>query len=209
VKQRLAADARRLGLSLDDRAIDRLASFLGLLERRAIPLGLVGESERSRLYERHLLDCLRALAVLRPSDRRLIDMGSGAGLPGIVMACARPNLDVVLVDSRRRAGAFLEAAVDLLRLGAEVRIERLEAVEDKADVCTARALAPLPTAWELAHRLLRPSGRLVYFAGVGLRDPEAAAEAPTVPCPPAGVQVRRVIASSSPLIMMVRGPDPC
>jgi 16S rRNA (guanine527-N7)-methyltransferase len=209
VKQRLAADARRLGLSLDARAIDRLAMFLDLMEHRAIPRGLVGESDRARLYERHLLDCLRALAVLRSTDRRLIDMGSGAGLPGIVMACARPDLDIVLVDTRRRAGAFLEAAVDALQLGAEVRIERLEAVEDQADVCTARALAPLSRAWELAHRLLGPGGRLVYFAGARLKDPEAAAAAATVPCPPAGLEVRRVIASSPPLIMMVRGPDPC
>jgi 16S rRNA (guanine527-N7)-methyltransferase len=209
VKQRLAADAQRLGLPLDDRAIDRLVTFLDLLEHRAIPLGLVGESDRPRLYERHLLDCLQAVAVLRPSDRRLIDMGSGAGLPGIVMACARSDLDVVLVDSRRRAGAFLEAAVDTLGLGAEVRIERIEAVADQADVCTARALAPLPRAWELAHRLLGPGGRLVYFAGAGLRDPETAVEDATTPCSPAAVEVRRVIASSPPLIMMVRGPDPC
>jgi 16S rRNA (guanine527-N7)-methyltransferase len=209
VKQRLAADAQRLGLPLDDRAIDRLVTFLDLLEHRAIPLGLVGESDRPRLYERHLLNCLQAVAVLRPSDRRLIDMGSGAGLPGIVMACARSDLDVVLVDSRRRAGAFLEAAVDTLGLGAEVRIERIEAVADQADVCTARALAPLPRAWELAHRLLGPGGRLVYFAGAGLRDPETAVEDATTPCSPAAVEVRRVIASSPPLIMMVRGPDPC
>jgi 16S rRNA (guanine527-N7)-methyltransferase len=209
VKQRLAAAVRRLGLSLYARAIERLVTFLGLLEDRAIPLGLVGESDRPRLYERHVLDCLRPLAVLRPSDHRLIDMGSGAGLPGIVMACARPNLDIVLVDSRRRAGAFLEAAVDALRLDADVRMERLEDVEDQADVCTARALAPLPRAWELAHRLLAPGGRLVYFAGGGLGDPEAAAEAATVPCSPTGLEVRRLIASSPPLIMMVRGSDPC
>jgi 16S rRNA (guanine527-N7)-methyltransferase len=209
VKRGLRRDGQRLGLPLDDAAIGRLAAYLDLLGSRAIPLGLIAESDRSRLYERHLLDCLRAAVVILPTDRRLIDMGSGAGLPGLVVACVRSDLDVVLVDSRRRAGAFLEAAADELGVRVNVRIERLEALDGTADACTARALAPLPNAWELAHPLLRLGGRLIYFAGAGVEDPGAAAEAVRTPAPPSSVQIRRVIESSPPLVIMERGRHPC
>jgi 16S rRNA (guanine527-N7)-methyltransferase len=204
VKHALRRDGEQLGLPLDDEAVGRLAAYLSLLGSRAIPLGLIAESDRRRLYERHVLDCLRAAVVLLPTDRRLIDMGSGAGLPGLVVACVRRDVTVVLVDSRRRAAAFLEAAADELRLRVDVRIERLDALEDAADACTARALAPLPTTWELAHPLLRPGGRLIYFAGAGLKEPGTAAEAVRNPAPPSSVQIRRVIESSPPLVIMER-----
>jgi 16S rRNA (guanine527-N7)-methyltransferase len=206
VKHRLRRDGERLGLPLDEVATARLAAYLDLLDARAIPLGLIAKSDRRRLYERHVLDCLRAAVVLLPTVRRVIDMGSGAGLPGLVVACVR-DLDVVLVDSRRRAGAFLEAAADELGVEVDVRIERLEAVDDEADACTARALAPLPNAWELAHHLLRPGGRLIYFAGAKLNP--ASAEAVRAPAPPRSIQIRRVIESSPPLVIMERGRDPC
>jgi 16S rRNA (guanine527-N7)-methyltransferase len=203
VKLSLPEDAARLGLRLDRQALDRLTAFTEMLTARAIPLGLVSERDADRVYERHVLDSLRVATVLQGDDNTMIDIGSGAGLPGLVVGAARPELSMTLVDSRRRAGAFLELAVDELGLPRiEVRIARVEDVRARVDVCTARAFAPIGRSWEVARPLLGPGGRLVYFAGAGLKDPEEAALRASWPAPPGRVEVRRVIESSPPLVMM-------
>jgi 16S rRNA G527 N7-methylase RsmG len=101
----LERDAAAIGLSLDEDARNRLRELEGLLAERATEIGLISSSDADRVYDRHVLDCLRAAPLLVDADRALIDIGSGAGLPGLVLACARPDLGVTLVDSRRRAGA--------------------------------------------------------------------------------------------------------
>jgi 16S rRNA (guanine527-N7)-methyltransferase len=200
----LERDAATLGLSLDEDARSRLRELEGLLAGRAVEIGLVAASDADRVYERHVLDCLRAVALLVETDRALIDLGSGAGLPGLVVACARPDLGVTLVDSRRRAGAFLELAVDRLDLPrVDVRVQRVEEMVARADVTTARAFAPLERSWEAAYPLLRPGGRLIYFAGQGLVDPDRATTGANPS--PARVEARSVIAKSSPLVIMSRG----
>jgi 16S rRNA (guanine527-N7)-methyltransferase len=155
-----------LGVPLSVEEARRLLEFEGLLLERAVPAGLVAEADVPRLRERHVLDCLRAALAVGPTDRTAYDLGSGAGLPGIVVAVVRPTLAVTLVETRRRRAAFLELAVERLRLGnAAVAFGRVEELEDAADLCFARALAPLPQVWALARPLLHPGGRLVYFAG--------------------------------------------
>lgn len=183
-----------------------LASYAELLRNRAIALGLVAESDHDRLWERHIEDCLRATAAFRPEDRVAYDLGSGAGLPGIVLACALPDRTFRLVEPRRRAAAFLELAVERLRVeNVELLITRAEELDEPADVATARAFAPLDRAWSTAHRLLRPGGRLVYFAGGGMRDPAAHARSMISPEPPAEVEVIERVDSGAPLVIMSRG----
>jgi 16S rRNA (guanine527-N7)-methyltransferase len=183
-----------------------LASYASLLHERAIPMGLVAQSDRERLWERHIEDCLRATAAFRPEDRVAYDLGSGAGLPGIVLACALPDRRFRLVEPRRRAAAFLELAVEGLRLeNVEVLITRAEELDEPADVATARAFAPLDRAWSTAHRLLRPGGRLVYFAGGGMKDPAGHARSMVNPEPPAEVDVIERVDSGAPLVIMSRG----
>jgi 16S rRNA (guanine527-N7)-methyltransferase len=184
----------------------RLRSYADLLVQRAIPLGLVGEADRDRLWERHIEDCLRAMAAFRPEDRVAYDLGSGAGLPGIVLACALPDRRFRLVEPRRRAAAFLELAVERLRLeNVELLITRAEELDEPADVATARAFAPLDRAWSAAHRLLRSGGRLVYFAGGGMKDPAVHARSMVSPEPPAEVEVIERVDSGAPLVIMSRG----
>ena len=184
-------------------ALDRLED---LLRERAVPLGLIAESDRDRLGERHIRDSLRAAFVLHPDETLLADIGPGAGLPGLVIAIARPEVQVVLIERKQRAVAFLELAVARLRLeNVEVRHARVEDVDLRADVATARAFASLEASWEAAVRVIRPRGRLIYFAGQGLEDPEAAAREILSPERPASVEVERVIADSSPLVIMARG----
>jgi 16S rRNA (guanine527-N7)-methyltransferase len=200
----LERDAAAIGLSLDEDARSRLMELEGLLADRATEIGLISPSDADRVYDRHLLDCLRAAPLLVDADRALVDIGSGAGLPGLVLACARPDLGVTLVDSRRRAGAFLELAVDTLDLPrVDVRVQRVQEVVARADVATARAFGPLERSWAAAYPVLRPGGRLIYFAGQSLSDPgRAAAEANP---PPARAETRSLIATMPPLVIMSRG----
>ncbi|MGH2710946.1 MAG: 16S rRNA (guanine(527)-N(7))-methyltransferase RsmG [Actinomycetota bacterium] len=183
----------------------QLREFELLLRDRAVQLGLVAESDADRLGERHVRDSLRAANLILQADGLAVDIGSGAGLPGIVLAIARPGLSVVLVEPKTRALGFLELAVDRLRLGnVEIREARVEDVDLQADVAATRAFASLERSWQAAVPILRPGGRLIYFAGEGLEDPEGTAEAITEPEPPDLVLVERVVAGSSPLVIMTR-----
>lgn len=101
----------------------------------------------------------------------MIDVGSGAGLPGIPVAIARPDLRITLLEAEKRKGAFLEMAVSELSLPVAVLIARAEdaahdpAVRERFDVVTARAVAPLQTLLELTLPFVRVGGRGVFLKG--------------------------------------------
>jgi 16S rRNA (guanine527-N7)-methyltransferase len=179
VKRHGPDDARsaagELGVALSEDGTERLIAYEALLQEKAIPLGFVARSDEDRLWERHILDSLRASVDIQQGDRLALDLGSGAGLPGVVLAIAAPQLHVGLVESRLRRVAFLELVVERLQLAnAEIVPERAQALEEgRADVCTARAFAPADRAWTIARPLLSEAGRLIYFAGA-----EAVLEAP-------------------------------
>ena len=196
----LLADAGRAGVDLSADASSGLRRFEELLFERALPAGLVASADAGRLRERHILDSLRAARAVRPGDTRALDAGSGAGLPGIVVAIARPWLHVVLVEPRRARVAFLELAVDHLSLSnVSILPGRIEDVDEQVDLCFSRAFAPLPEAWRLAAPRLRRGGRLVYFAGAGTG-------APALPPDAAAVEVLEspLLESSGPLFIMTR-----
>jgi 16S rRNA (guanine527-N7)-methyltransferase len=162
VKQRLGG----LLEGLSSEQVARLHRFEALLLQRAVPLGFVSTSDSDRLFERHVLDSMRVLRCLRSRDRSLVDVGSGAGLPGVPVAIARPDLRVVLLEARSRRAAFLEMAVVEIGLSnASVEVGSVEATRARADVCTARAFSDAEKAWGLVRRILNPNGRLLYFAG--------------------------------------------
>lgn len=191
--------ANALGVSLSPRQVESLQAFESLILERAVPGGMVADADAARLRSRHILDCLRAAVVIRESDRAAYDLGSGAGLPGIVVAVACAGLSIGLVETRARRAAFLELAVERLGLeNARVLRSRVEDLTERVDVCLARALAPLPHAWELAEPLLRPGGRLVYFAGHGAQLPSnVAGRTPDMVHTP-------VLERSGPLVIMAR-----
>jgi 16S rRNA (guanine527-N7)-methyltransferase len=196
----LADGASRIGLSLTEVQLTRLAVLAVLLRERAVPLGLVAASDAARILGRHILDSLRAAVLFEPKDREAVDVGSGAGLPGLVLASVLPAT-FHLMERKRRAIGFLELAVERLEL-ANVTVSP-EALAG-ADVVTARAFGSLATSWEAAAPVLRPGGRLIYFAGSTLHDPVAAGRRCTEPEPPGLVTTDRVIASSPPLVIMSR-----
>jgi 16S rRNA (guanine527-N7)-methyltransferase len=175
VKQAALEDAlRAMGLTPAKEQLALLERYEGILEDRGVDLGLVAESDRKRIRTRHLLDSARA-AVVAPPAGQAYDLGSGGGLPGIVVAILCPELQVLLVERRQRRAAFLEwASLELDLANAEVRASGIENLPPgTADVCFARALADLETSWELSRGLLRSGGRLVYFAGTGREVPAA------------------------------------
>lgn len=160
-------------------------SYARLLAGAGVERGLVGPREPGRIWDRHLLNCA-ALTPLLPAGARVVDVGSGAGLPGLVLAVRRPDLYVDLVESLRRRTDFLGEVVDELGLGERVRVVRgrvedpevVAAVGD-ADWVTARAVAPLDrlVAWCLP--LLRPGGSLLALKGERAKD-ELAEHASTI-----------------------------
>ncbi len=155
--------------------LDLAERYAGLLVGPGQLRGLVGPHERDRIWDRHLLNCA-ALAELIPRDARLVDVGSGAGLPGVVLALARPDLEVVLVEPLLRRVAFLQEAVAWLGLE-RVRVQRGRAEElddaalfadgKAADVVTARAVAPMARLAVWCLPLLRPGGMLLALKGEG------------------------------------------
>jgi 16S rRNA (guanine527-N7)-methyltransferase len=145
--------------------------------------GLIGPREAPRLWERHLLNCA-VLGEAVPADARVADLGSGAGLPGLVLAIARPDVHVTLVEPLLRRTTFLEeVCADLAPHGLDnVRVVRgrAEALhgEQTFDVVTARALAPLERLLGWGMPLVAPHGALVAMKGSSAGEEiEAAAPA--------------------------------
>jgi 16S rRNA (guanine527-N7)-methyltransferase len=151
--------------------------FAELLATEGVARGLIGPRETGRLWDRHLLNCA-VVAELLPDTGQLVDIGSGAGLPGIVLAILRPGLDVVLLESMLRRVAFLQECVESLGIeNASVVRARAEEYTGKvrADVVTARAVAPLDRLAGWAAGLLRPGGEILAIKGESAEEELAAA----------------------------------
>lgn len=150
--------------------IDGARRYVELLATAGIERGLIGPAETGRLWDRHLLNCAVVEALI-PAGARVIDAGSGAGLPGIPIALARPDLTMQLVESLTRRIAFLVECVDTLGLAnTEAFKSRLEDGQLRrrlggVDVVTARAVAPLDRLARWCLPLLRPGGRLLAIKG--------------------------------------------
>jgi 16S rRNA (guanine527-N7)-methyltransferase len=150
-------------------ALGRAQRYAGLLAGPGTDQGLIGPRESARLWDRHLMNCA-AVAELVPHPCSVIDLGSGAGLPGIVLAMLLPDSGIVLLEPMARRAAFLEECVRVLGLGnAEVRCARAEDVTGqlRADVVTARAVAPMKRLAGLALGLVRPGGVVLAIKGAG------------------------------------------
>jgi 16S rRNA (guanine527-N7)-methyltransferase len=187
-----------------------LERYAELLATEGVVRGLIGPREVPRLWDRHLVNC-GLLAPLIPEGARVADLGSGAGLPGLVLALARPDLRVTLIEPMARRVAFLTEAC--ATLGAEhVQVVRARAEESADrhafDVVTSRALAPLPQllAWSLP--LVAAGGAVLAMKGssaaaeIDAAAPDLArwrAQAEVVVCQVPG-------ASATTVVRVVAGP---
>lgn len=148
---------------------DKAVAFAALLTEHGVERGLIGPREVDRLWERHILNSA-VVSELLPEGSRVVDVGSGAGLPGIPLAIARPDLDLMLLEPMARRVAWLTECVEALDLTVTVIRGRAEEgpVRDQlsgSDVVTARAVAPLDRLTQWCLPLLRPGGRLVALKG--------------------------------------------
>ena len=150
-------------------------SYAHLLTTDGVVRGLIGPREAPRIWERHLINC-GVMSEIIPIGASVVDVGSGAGLPGIVLAVARPDLTIRLVEPLARRTAFLTEAVTALGLDATVTVVRGRA-EDLAggppvvaDVVTARAVAPLDRLAGWCLPLTAVGGRLLALKGASAAD---------------------------------------
>jgi 16S rRNA (guanine527-N7)-methyltransferase len=160
-------------------AVELAQRYANLLATDGVTRGLIGPRETTRLWDRHLLNCA-VVAELLPERGELVDIGAGAGLPGIVLAMLRPGLHVVLLEPLLRRSVFLEECVSTLSLGnvtvVRARAEDKAAARISADVATARAVAPLDRLVGWAAPLLRPGGELLAIKGQSAEAELAAAK---------------------------------
>jgi 16S rRNA (guanine527-N7)-methyltransferase len=144
--------------------------YADLLATTGIAHGLVGPREAPRLWQRHLINCV-VVEELVPRDQRVVDIGSGAGLPGIVLALARPDLDVHLVEPLLRRTTWLENTVESLGLrNVTVHRGRAQDVDLTAPVVTARAVASLDKLVAWGFPLLPAGGRLLALKGAAAAE---------------------------------------
>jgi 16S rRNA (guanine527-N7)-methyltransferase len=159
-------------------ALGKMHQFAALLATEGVTRGLIGPREASRLWDRHLLNC-GVVAELLPDSGELVDIGSGAGLPGIVLALMKPKLDVVLLEPMLRRVAFLQECTESLGLkNASVVRGRAEELSGKvrADMVTARAVASLDKLACWAAGLLRPGGMILAIKGQSAEEEVMAAQ---------------------------------
>ena len=150
--------------------IERLSAYLTVLRHWQRRINLVGGSTLVDPWRRHLLDSAQ-LAPLLPSGRpRLIDLGSGAGFPGLVLAILTPAR-VRLVESDARKCAFLFEAARVTGAAVDIANARIESLPPAAhDIVSARALAPLRKLLDYASKLLAPNGWCLFLEGRSWRD---------------------------------------
>jgi 16S rRNA (guanine527-N7)-methyltransferase len=194
---------------------DRLpgaVQYAELLAGAGVERGIVGPRETGRLWDRHLLNCAGLAELLAPGER-VLDLGSGAGLPGLVLGLLRDDITIELVEPLLRRATFLTEAVEALGL-THVRVRRARGEEIagkvEADVVTARAVAPLDrlAGWSLP--LLRCGGRLLALKGEQA-DTELAAARPGLR--KAGAESAEVVTVGTAdnetlarVVVVVRGP---
>ena len=169
----LRAGCQTLGLELDEAQIAKLLDFMGLLQKWNKVYNLTAVRNPEEMLTHHLLDSLAAVAPLRRhlarqggAGRRLLDVGSGGGLPGVVFAICCPDLDVSCVDTVAKKAAFIQQAAAALQLsslhGLHARVENLDG---PFDVVSCRAFAALAdfTAW--SRQALAPHGVWLAMKG--------------------------------------------
>jgi len=147
--------------------LDEIAAYAHFLTTAGIERGLIGPREGERIWERHIFNCLPVTQLL-PQGASLFDIGSGAGLPGIVIALARPDLSVTLIEPLERRVSFLTEAVEGLNLtinNIEVIRGRAQDVKKSADFVTARAVAPLEKLKKMSWHMVKTGGSLLAMKG--------------------------------------------
>ncbi len=167
-----------LALSLFGNSASTVRLYAELLDAEGERRGLLGPQESERLWSRHIINSAALLGYL-PRRGTVMDVGSGAGLPGIVIAAARPDLNVQLVEPMERRCEWLSEVSEELGLdNVEILRARAESLgkQWRSDVVTARAVAALPKLLRMTSKLIAPGGRLLALKGRRAYEEVAAAK---------------------------------
>jgi len=158
------ADVQRQ-TGVGDDTLERLAAVVALLGKWQRRINLVGAGTLADVWRRHVLDSAQLLPLIGPGARRLVDLGSGAGFPGLVLAVLGVP-EVHLVESDGRKCAFLAEAARAAGARVTIRHARIESLPPEAfDAVTARALAPLPDLLDMAEKFIAPHTICVFPKG--------------------------------------------
>ncbi len=170
---RLRAEAAAVGVALLDRHTAKLIDYLELIQAWRRRAGLTAVADLLQAARVHIADSLLALRGDIAPGASLLDVGSGAGLPGIPLLIVRPDLRVTLLEANGRKAGFLEMAARELILPLRVLAGRAELLahdpsdREQFETVVARAVAPLATLFELTLPFARPGGRLILLKGPG------------------------------------------
>ncbi len=145
----------------------RLTVYAQLVQRWNSRINLVSGLSAGQFASRHLLDCLQLIPLMPANIERAADIGSGAGLPGLVLAIATAT-PFLLIEADLRKAAFLREAVRQTGAPARVLARRAESVRETVDLVTARAVAPMSALLAWSFSLLRPGGTCLLLKGSGL-----------------------------------------
>jgi 16S rRNA (guanine527-N7)-methyltransferase len=156
-RERFLQEMRALGVDVSRETQGQLDAMVQTLGKWQKAINLIGKATLEDAWTRHLLDSAQVAPLLPAGTKSLTDLGSGAGFPGLVLAVLRPDLEVTMIESDARKGAYLGEAARRMGLAKmpKIVIGRIEVVAPQpADVVTARALAPLGQllAWAAPHR---------------------------------------------------------
>jgi 16S rRNA (guanine527-N7)-methyltransferase len=140
--------------------------YAEILATWGIERGLVGPKEGDRIWERHIANCIPVTTLIK-KGASVVDIGSGAGLPGIVIALARPDIHMTLVEPLQRRVDFLNEVVSELHLEDQITVIRgkAESTRGSFDVVTSRAVAPLPKLLPMSRHLIASGGSLLAIKG--------------------------------------------
>lgn len=158
------------GIHVSRETMERFQSYHDLLLQWTKAINLIAPSTINDVRSRHIADSAQVFALMPRTAKSLTDLGSGGGLPGIVLAILaaekQPELRVTLVESDQRKAIFLKDVVRRLDLSANVLAKRIEDLDiQRSDVLTARALAPMAKLLTFADRLMKPSGMALLQKG--------------------------------------------
>ena len=157
-------------LNVSRETYDALKAYQRLLEKWTTRINLISKSTREDVWARHICDSAQVLALASKHTAHWVDIGSGGGLPGLVVAILaqelNPKLRVTLIESDQRKAVFLRTVVRELQLNATVQAKRIEAVGPlKADVISARALADLNDLLRLTHPFMTQNTQCLFMKG--------------------------------------------
>lgn len=201
-----------IGAPVDATTLARLGDFLARMLAMNEQMNLTAIKDPEGAWERHILDALTLLPLLAgvPASARLVDIGSGGGVPGIVLAIARPDLHVTLVEATQKKAAFLSAVTEAMGLSnVEVLAERAEQLgkgelRDAFDVVTARAVARLEALAPLTLPFARPGGLVLLIKGA--RADEELEEARKVIAKQQAVHEKTIATPTGRVVVLRRRP---